>query len=118
MVAINNNIGDKFKIINSNLPSEKTDELFAELFALMNLENLDTIDKNPLKDKKPLKDIVIQQLNTKTKRLIKDGNRITGIEIEVDNKVQIISARRGVIIATGGFEWNKELVRKLLRGGS
>ena len=56
------------------------------------------------------------QLNTKTKRLIKDGNRITGIEIEVDNKFQIINARRGVIIATGGFEWNKDLVSTFLRG--
>ena len=56
------------------------------------------------------------QLNAKTKRLIKEGNRITGIEIEVDNKVEIINARRGVIIATGGFEWNKELVSTFLRG--
>ena len=56
------------------------------------------------------------QLNAKTKRLIKEGNRITGIEIEVDNKVETINARRGVIIATGGFEWNKELVSTFLRG--
>ena len=56
------------------------------------------------------------QLNTKTKRLIKEGNRITGIEIEVDSKVERINARRGVIIATGGFEWNKELVNTFLRG--
>lgn len=56
------------------------------------------------------------QLNTKTKRLIKSGNRITGIEIEFDNKTQIINARRGVIIATGGFEWNKDLVSTFLRG--
>ena len=56
------------------------------------------------------------QLNTKTKRLIKNGNRITGIEIEFDNKTQIINARRGVIIATGGFEWNKDLVSTFLRG--
>ena len=35
------------------------------------------------------------------------GNRITGIEIEVDNKVETINARRGVIIATGGFEWEQ-----------
>ena len=35
MVAINNNLSNKFKIVDSNLSSDKTNELFAELFALM-----------------------------------------------------------------------------------
>ena len=35
MVAINNNLSSKFKIVDSNLSSDKTNELFAELFALM-----------------------------------------------------------------------------------
>ena len=40
MVAINNNnLGDKFKIIDTNPSSGNVEELFAELFALINSEN-------------------------------------------------------------------------------
>ena len=106
MVAINNNIGDKFKIINSNLPSEKTDELFAELFALMNLENLDTIDKNPLKDKKPLKDIVIQQLNTKTNQNTPD----TDAE---DNK-SILEVKENKLLNSSDNQNELELAKSLI----
>ena len=56
------------------------------------------------------------QLETKTKKLIKEGERIIGIEIEKDGVLETISARRGVIIATGGFEWNKDFVSTFLRG--
>ncbi len=51
-----------------------------------------------------------------TKRLLKEGDRITGIEIDNDGDLIKIYARRGVIIATGGFEWNTELVNNFLRG--
>lgn len=55
-------------------------------------------------------------LEINTKRLLKEGNRITGIEIDNDGDLIKIYARRGVIIATGGFEWNTELVNNFLRG--
>lgn len=55
-------------------------------------------------------------LETKAKKLIKEGARITGIEIEKDGKIETVIARRGVIIATGGFEWNKDFVNTFLRG--
>ncbi|MDA9623492.1 FAD-dependent oxidoreductase [Rhodobiaceae bacterium] len=55
-------------------------------------------------------------LETKAKKLIKEGARITGIEIEKDGKIETVIARRGVIIATGGFEWNKDFVSTFLRG--
>ena len=50
MVAINNNFVGKFKILDSELSSEKTSELFAELFALMNLGSLDLEEKNSIKE--------------------------------------------------------------------
>ncbi len=50
MVAIKNNIINKFNILDTNLNSEKTDELFAELFALMNLEHFDEENNNLTKD--------------------------------------------------------------------
>ena len=43
-------------------------------------------------------------------------NRITGIEIESGGVKKEIFANKGVIIATGGFEWNEELVNNFLRG--
>ena len=55
-------------------------------------------------------------LEINTKRLLKEGNRIIGIEINKDEELIKIFARRGVIIATGGFEWNTELVNNFLRG--
>lgn len=55
-------------------------------------------------------------LDTKAKKLIKSNERITGIEIEKNGQTETIIARRGVIIATGGFEWNKDFVTTFLRG--
>ena len=55
-------------------------------------------------------------LEINTKRLLKEGIRIIGIEINKDEELIKIFARRGVIIATGGFEWNTELVNNFLRG--
>jgi 3-oxosteroid 1-dehydrogenase len=41
---------------------------------------------------------------------------VTGVSVETpDGKVELV-ADRGVVIATGGFEWNPDLVRAFLRG--
>ena len=42
--------------------------------------------------------------------------RVAGVEIETTAGVVRVGARRGVILATGGFEWNGALVRAFLRG--
>jgi succinate dehydrogenase/fumarate reductase flavoprotein subunit len=55
-------------------------------------------------------------LGVDTKRLVKDGERITGIEGTRDGAPFALSARRGVIITTGGFEWDAELRQTFLRG--
>lgn len=55
-------------------------------------------------------------LGVETKRLVKDGARITGIEGLRDGTPYALSARRGVIISTGGFEWDKDLRQTFLRG--
>lgn len=41
---------------------------------------------------------------------------VIGVRAERDGKDFYIGARKGVMIATGGFEWNKELVRSFLKG--
>ena len=52
----------------------------------------------------------------KALKLITDENSVVGAEIQIQKTVQKIKASRGVIIATGGFEWNKDLVSAFLRG--
>jgi 3-oxosteroid 1-dehydrogenase len=51
--------------------------------------------------------------------LLRDGRRITGVRFETaggSGPSVEVGATRGVIIATGGFEWDPELVRAFVRG--
>ena len=56
------------------------------------------------------------QTESRALRLLKDGTGIYGVSIKSGDSEKEVIARRGVIIATGGFEWNPELVRTFLRG--
>ena len=58
MVAIKNDTSKNINFVNSTLHSEKTNELFAELFALINTNSLDPENKNLLKD------VVLQKSDT------------------------------------------------------
>jgi succinate dehydrogenase/fumarate reductase flavoprotein subunit len=53
---------------------------------------------------------------SRARHLIHDGNRVVGVVTEEGGKKLRIKARKGVIIATGGFEWNEKLVNSFLRG--
>lgn len=55
-------------------------------------------------------------LGVETHRLVKDGARVTGIEGTREGAPFALSARRGVIVATGGFEWDADLRQTFLRG--
>jgi 3-oxosteroid 1-dehydrogenase len=55
-------------------------------------------------------------LGVETRRLTKDGARITGIEGERNGRPFAMTARRGVILSTGGFEWDEDLRQTFLRG--
>lgn len=50
-----------------------------------------------------------------TELITRDG-RVVGVRIEHGGKVHDIAASGGVILATGGFEWNPELAVNFLRG--
>ncbi|HEY6868739.1 MAG TPA: FAD-binding protein, partial [Novosphingobium sp.] len=53
----------------------------------------------------------------RARRLVKDGDRIIGVIAEDANGRDVrVRARRGVVTATGGFEWNEHLVQAFLRG--
>jgi 3-oxosteroid 1-dehydrogenase len=53
------------------------------------------------------------ELGCAVTRLTREGERITGVEL-ADGTV--IRARHGVVVATGGFEWDAELRQAFLRG--
>jgi len=53
---------------------------------------------------------------TRARKLCREAGRVVGVMAEGATGELRIRARKGVIIATGGFEWNKELVQTFLRG--
>ena len=56
------------------------------------------------------------QLSCKGHRLMIEDDRIVGAEFDHDGKRNKVRANRGVILATGGFEWNEQLKSAFLRG--
>ncbi|KZS56777.1 FAD-binding protein [Mycobacterium kansasii] len=54
--------------------------------------------------------------NAPAEELIVDGSAVTGVRIARPEHSISVGARRGVILATGGFEWDPVLVRAFLRG--
>jgi succinate dehydrogenase/fumarate reductase flavoprotein subunit len=48
--------------------------------------------------------------------LVIDDGRVAGVIVEQPAGTVIVHADRGVVLATGGFEWDPELVRGFLRG--
>ena len=54
-------------------------------------------------------------LQSPVKSLIKDGNRVVGAVVEHDGKELRIGARKGVVVAAGGFERNDEMRKKYQR---
>ena len=55
-------------------------------------------------------------LGVETKRLTRDGGRIAGIDGMRDGQPFTLTARHGVIVATGGFEWDAAMRQTFLRG--
>ncbi|MEW9701814.1 FAD-binding protein [Paenibacillus sp. SI8] len=48
--------------------------------------------------------------------VLNDDGEVIGVVAEQDGKKLYIGARKGVVLASGGFEWNKELVKTFLKG--
>lgn len=53
---------------------------------------------------------------TRARSLCTEGGRIVGVVAEQERGTIRVRARKGVVIATGGFEWNEQLVKTFLRG--
>jgi 3-oxosteroid 1-dehydrogenase len=59
---------------------------------------------------------VVPRTNARAVELIADAAGITGVRISLDGKDIRVRAIRGVVLATGGFEWDAKLVEAYLRG--
>ncbi|HWL78005.1 FAD-dependent oxidoreductase [Microbacterium sp.] len=56
------------------------------------------------------------RLSHRATRLLTEDGRVIGVEFATPDGTARAYARRGVVLATGGFEWNEELKRAFLRG--
>lgn len=48
------------------------------------------------------------------RRLVREGDRITGLVAEQNGKEVRLTARHGVVLASGGFAWNKDMLQQWL----
>jgi 3-oxosteroid 1-dehydrogenase len=56
------------------------------------------------------------RVNASAEGLVGEGGEITGVRVAVAGRSLDVRARRGVILGTGGFEWDPVLVQAFLRG--
>jgi 3-oxosteroid 1-dehydrogenase len=59
---------------------------------------------------------IVPVTGARASELLVDAGRVTGVVVETAGGRTEIRARRGVVIATGGFEWNTVMAREYLRG--
>lgn len=52
----------------------------------------------------------------RAQELLLDDGRVTGVRVDTPDGERHLTARRGVVLATGGFEWNEDYTRAFLRG--
>ena len=57
-------------------------------------------------------------LSHRALKLIVDGGRVKGVEIQTRRRRTKVVARSGVILAAGGFEWNSSMKRRYLSAPS
>jgi succinate dehydrogenase/fumarate reductase flavoprotein subunit len=55
-------------------------------------------------------------LEIRGRELIREGDRVIGLRAERDGKPFLVKARRGIVLACGGFEWSEELRARFLPG--
>ncbi|MFN0044442.1 MAG: FAD-dependent oxidoreductase [Alphaproteobacteria bacterium] len=54
------------------------------------------------------------RLGWRARELLREGGRVVGVVGEGETGAERIAARRGVVIASGGFDWNKDLQDRYL----
>lgn len=51
-------------------------------------------------------------------KLLRDGKRISGVEVQTTKGMKRVSAKHGVVLAAGGFEWNQKMKKTFLSAPS
>lgn len=59
---------------------------------------------------------VVPVTSARARDLVRVEGRVTGVVVEVDGTRREVTATRGVVLATGGFEWNEAYKKAFLRG--
>jgi succinate dehydrogenase/fumarate reductase flavoprotein subunit len=59
---------------------------------------------------------IVPELDIETRRLLIEHGRVRGIVVRHGDADRVWHASRGVVIATGGFEWNADMRQTFLRG--
>ncbi|WP_280273917.1 FAD-dependent oxidoreductase [Nocardia wallacei] len=59
---------------------------------------------------------VVPRTGARAVELLSEGGAVTGVRLSTATGETIVRARHGVVLATGGFEWDPGLVRAYLRG--
>lgn len=59
---------------------------------------------------------VVPRAGARARELIADSGTVTGVRISTDTGELRVRARGGVVLATGGFEWDPSLIKAYLRG--
>lgn len=59
---------------------------------------------------------VVPRTGARAVELIADAAQISGVRLDVGGETVRVRARSGVVLATGGFEWDEALVKAYLRG--
>jgi 3-oxosteroid 1-dehydrogenase len=54
--------------------------------------------------------------STPVKKLVMENGRVSGVQVEVNGSSHVVSAKNGVVLATGGYTHNLELRDKYLHG--
>ncbi len=83
MVAINNNLTEKFKVLTSKNSLEQNDDLFAELFALINT-NIENSEEKSL-----LKNVMIESTKEPIGSLSVEANQIKEKPYDSDNELEL-----------------------------
>jgi FAD binding domain len=86
-------------LFNPMAPAPGNGELFAGMKAA--LEQLDGIHV---------------EWNAPARRLVRENDRVVGVEVETAEGTRRIDATRGVLLACGGFEYDEELKANYLKG--
>ena len=56
------------------------------------------------------------ELDAPVHRLVMEGDQVAGVEATIGGAQRTVRAARGVVLATGGFDWNRELMAKYFPG--